>query len=508
MMQAVRDWNAYPQFLLLEPRRVFLAGLPARLSSAMKMPKQSAAILRLQKAQPGAKASPNKAAPPVGNAGIAAVVKAVGKPPAKASAEASAAKGKGQGKGKAESELPAGPPAGAPVKHRLHPMAQSPSKRVKSESGQQRADAGLTAKRERTPEFKAGQAQKRRFENTLNPNSRNAAPESVILALAADPSSKPSWLASWSAEGENWAWAEAREVQQEKTETVDEDSQVWLTVTQMLKEGLDPVLIEALKKYCELDPKLWRPHPICPHIKEGIEYKVPVRELSQTRRSNVSKKSVEGTANVDLKHASMLASTLRGSLHPPPKAAAPGAASVDPGTAAVVPGAAAVVPGAPAGNAGLPEGKAGPPKSKEEIEAEQAEIKRLKKLALDQKKELPENKAKIWFSNLNSKIDELCNAVRKCKDENSNVSAEVRGVYGTKFDALVVSCSGLRSAIGSLRAGNASDKSILDKISEAEPVMQNAKNIMAEFSGILRSNNKAAEKAKPAEPTKAADGNA
>jgi hypothetical protein len=102
---------------------------------------------------------------------------------------------------------------------------------------------------------------------------------------------------------------------------------------------------------------------------------------------------------------------------------------------------------------------------------------------------------------LNAKIDDLLNYTRKCSDTGSPVSAEVRAVYHAKFDGMVTRCSELRDAIGQLRAGGGTDANILAKIAEAEPVMTSAKLLANEFSGILRSNTKAASVAGP--PSKA-----
>ena len=94
---------------------------------------------------------------------------------------------------------------------------------------------------------------------------------------------------------------------------------------------------------------------------------------------------------------------------------------------------------------------------------------------------------------MNSKIDDLCNYMRKCNEASSPVSAEVRAVYHAKFEEAVTKCSALRDAIGQLRAGGGTDSNILAKIAEADPVMTAAKNLSNEFSGILRSVSKAKE---------------
>ena len=291
-------------------------------------------------------------------------------------------------------------------------------------------------------------------------------------------------MQQWKEEGESFAFAEAYEEVVDIQTNQHKEDEVWLTVGQMDKEGLDPVLIAALVKHCEQDSSKWRPHPTVPWVKEGIEYQIPLRELSSKLDTQQTKRGVKTTADIELASAPKLAGLLRPASFPR------------------VPGKAAGAVGAKAAAAS----KADPPpppkttKTPEEIEAEEAEAKRKKKEERDAKLQLPDNRAKTWFTNLNAKIDDLLNYTRKCTDAKSTVSAEVRAVYHAKFEEAVRRCSELRDAIGVLRAGG-QDSQILAKIAEAEPVMTSAKNLSNEFSGILRSNSKAASKAVP--PTKA-----
>ena len=427
------------------------------------------------KAPPGGKASPHGKVPPKAAKGApvkAPMAQPTGPP---ASHEPPAPKSKG-------------------ILKRINTMqVKSPSKRIKVE-GSAGPETKNGQRAERSAEHKAAQAQNRRFDRATNGlPGNNKAPESVILAMAADPSSRSSFMQRWAEEGESFAFAEAHEEVSDIQANQHKEDQVWLTTGQMEKEGLDPVLIAALVKHCEQDSSLWRPHPTVPWVKEGIEYQIPLRELISKTDTQATKRAVKSTANIELASAPKLAGLLR-------PASGPKLASFPSLPAGAVGAKAAGAVGAKAAD---PPPPPAPAKTQEEIEAEKAEALRKKKEERDAKKELPDNKAKTWFTNLNAKIDDLLNYSRKTLDAKSPVSAEVRAVYHAKFEDAVLHCSALRDAIGQLRAGGGTDTSLLAKIAEAEPVVIAAKNLANEYSGILRSNTKAASKAVPPTPAPA-----
>jgi hypothetical protein len=93
----------------------------------------------------------------------------------------------------------------------------------------------------------------------------------------------------------------------------------------MKQEGLDAVLVAALIKHCEVDSSLWRPHPIVPWVKEGIEYQIPLRELTSKLDTQATTRGVRSTANIELASAPKLAGLLRPGW--PAQSAVPGKAA-------------------------------------------------------------------------------------------------------------------------------------------------------------------------------------